>query len=84
MEFYSFGTGEYKRRSGEQSESFGRYPGSDLHIRNVLSIRADRCAGQGKGEDGPSKRPQKIGCYVQKCAVICAVTEDVNLSWEGR
>ena len=33
--------------------------------------------------DGPSKRPQKIGCYVQKCAVICAVTEDVNLSWEG-
>ena len=26
---------------------------------------------------------KKIGCYVQKCAVICAVTEDVNLSWEG-
>lgn len=30
-----------------------------------------------------SDKPQKIGCYVQKCAVICAVTEDVNLSWEG-
>ena len=38
---------------------------------------------EGKGEDGSSERPQKIGCYVQKCAVICAVTEDVNLSWEG-
>ena len=36
-----------------------------------------------KGEDGPSDKPQKIGCYVQKCAVICAVTEDTNLSWEG-
>ena len=58
-------------------------PGRDLHIRNVLSVRTDRCSGQGKGEDGPSKRPQKIGCYVQRCAVICAVTEDVNLSWEG-
>ena len=22
-------------------------------------------------------------CYVQKSTVICAVTEDVNLSWEG-
>ena len=30
-----------------------------------------------------SDKPQKIGCYVQKCAVICAVTEDVNLGWEG-
>ena len=29
------------------------------------------------------ERPQKIGCYVQKSTVICAVTEDVNLSWEG-
>ena len=36
-----------------------------------------------KEKDGASERPQKIGCYVQKCAVICAVTEDVNLSWEG-
>lgn len=25
----------------------------------------------------------KIGCYVQKSTVLCAVTEDVNLSWEG-
>ena len=33
--------------------------------------------------DGTSENPQKIGCYVQKCAVICAITEDVNLSWEG-
>ena len=30
-----------------------------------------------------SDKPQKLGCYVQKCAVICAVTEDVNLSLEG-
>lgn len=30
-----------------------------------------------------SERPQKIGCYVQKSTVRCAVTEDVNLSWEG-
>ena len=22
---------------------------------------------EGKGEDGSSKRPQKIGCYVQRC-----------------
>ena len=42
----------------DRPESSGRYPGSDLHIRNVLSVRTDRCAGQGKGEDGPSKRPQ--------------------------
>lgn len=26
---------------------------------------------------------RKKGCYVQKSTVICAVTEDVNLSWEG-
>ena len=31
----------------------------------------------------PKDRKKKIGCYVQKCAVICAVTEDMNLSWEG-
>ena len=67
----------------EPPESSGRYPGRDLHLRNVLSVRTDRCAGRGEGEDGASERPQKIGCYVQKCAVICAVTEDVNLSWEG-
>ena len=84
MEFGIACTGEYKRRSGRSPESSGRYPGRDLHIRNVLSVRTDRCAGQGKGEDGPSKRPQKIGCYVQRCEVIYAVTEDVNLSWEGR
>ena len=35
-----------------------------------------------KGEDRASERPQKIGCYVQKSTVICAITEDVNLSWE--
>ena len=29
-----------------------------IAIRNVLSVRTDWCAGQGKGEDGPSKRPQ--------------------------
>ena len=34
-------------------------------------------------KDGSSEKPQKTGCYVQKCAVICAITEDVNLSWEG-
>ena len=67
----------------EQPESSGRYPGSDLHLRNVLSVRFDRCAGRSEGEDGASEKPQKIGCYVQKCAVICAVTEDVNLSLEG-
>ena len=32
---------------------------------------------------GASEKLQKIGCYVQKCAVICAITEEVNLSWEG-
>ena len=25
----------------------------------------------------------KIGCYVQKATVICAIIEDVNLSWKG-
>ena len=39
-------------------------------------------AGRSEEEDGPSEKPQEIGCYVQKCAVICAITEDVNLSWE--
>ena len=29
-----------------------------------------------------SDKPQKIGCYVQKCAVICAVTEDKIPLWE--
>ena len=38
------GTGEYKRRSGRSPESSGRYPGRNLHIRNVLPVRADRCA----------------------------------------
>ena len=83
VEFSAAGAEEYKRRSGEPPESTGRYSRRDLHLRNVLSVRYDRCAGQGKGEDGASERPQKIGCYVQKCAVICAITEDVNLSWEG-
>ena len=36
-----------------------------------------------KEKMGRPKRPQKIGCYVQKSTVICAITEDVNLSWEG-
>ena len=36
-----------------------------------------------KEKMGRPIRPQKLGCYVQKCAVICAVTEDVNLSLEG-
>lgn len=36
-----------------------------------------------KEKMGHPKTRKKIGCYVQKCAVICAVTEDVNLSWEG-
>lgn len=36
-----------------------------------------------KEKMGHPKNPQKIGCYVQKSTVICAVTEDVNLSWEG-
>ena len=40
-------------------------------------------AGRSEEEDGPSEKPQEIGCYVQKCAVICAITEDVNLSWDG-
>ena len=34
-------------------------------------------------KEGASEKPQKIGCYVQKSTVICAITEDVNLSWEG-
>ncbi len=36
-----------------------------------------------KEKMGHPERPQKIGCYVQKSTVRCAVTEDVNLSWEG-
>ena len=36
-----------------------------------------------KEKMGASPKPQKIGCYVQKSTVICAVTEEVNLSWEG-
>ena len=32
-------------------ESSGRYPGCDIHIRNVLSVRTDRCAGRSEGED---------------------------------
>ena len=44
MEFGIACTGEYKRRSGRSPESSGRYPGRNLHIRNVLPVRADRCA----------------------------------------
>ena len=60
MEFGVAGTTEYEKggRGGRPPESAGGYPGSDLHLRDVLSVRTDRCAGQGKGEDGPSKRPQ--------------------------
>lgn len=32
------------------------YPGRDLHLRNILSVRIDRCAERGKGEDGPSEK----------------------------
>ena len=85
MEFGASGTTEYEKggSGGRPPESDGGYPGRDLHLRDVLSVRTDRCAGRCKGEDGPSEKPQKIGCYVQRCAVICAVTEDVNLSLEG-
>ena len=31
--------------SGKPPESSGRYPGSDLYLRDVLSVRTDRCAG---------------------------------------
>ena len=37
-----------------------------------------------KEKMGHPKNRKKIGCYVQKSTVLCAVTEDVNLSWEGR
>ena len=36
-----------------------------------------------KEKMGHPKDRKKIGCYVQKSTVRCAVTEDVNLSWEG-
>ena len=41
-----------------------------------------------KEKMGRPIRPQKIGCYVQKCAVICAVTEveafrSGKRSWTG-
>ena len=31
--------------SGKPPESSGGYPGSDLHLWDVLSVRTDRCAG---------------------------------------
>ena len=37
-----------------------------------------------KEKMGHPKNRKKIGCYVQKSTVLCAVTEEVNLSWEGR
>ncbi len=36
-----------------------------------------------KEKMGRPKTAKKLGCYVQKSTVLCAVTEDVNLSWEG-
>ena len=42
---------KYKRRSGRSPESSGRYPGRNLHIRNVLPVRLDRCARRSEGED---------------------------------
>ena len=57
MEFSVAGTTEYEKsgRGGRPPESAGGYPGSDLHLWDVLSVWADRCA----------------------------VTENVNISWEG-
>lgn len=65
MEFGAAGTTEYEKggRSSRPPKSSGGYPGRDLHLRNILSVRIDRCAGRGKGEDGPSEKTQKIGCY---------------------
>ena len=37
--------------SGRSPESSGRYLGRNLHIRNVLPVRPDRCARRSEGED---------------------------------
>ena len=42
-----------------ETQSSGGYPGRDLYIRNVLSVRVDRCAGRGKGKDGSSEKRKK-------------------------
>ena len=46
VEFGVAGIERYKkgRRSGKPPESSGRYPGSDLYLRDVLSVRTDRHA----------------------------------------
>lgn len=36
----------------ERRSSMGGYPGCDLHLWNVLSVRANRCARERQGEDG--------------------------------
>ena len=38
------GAGKYKRRSSRETQSSGRYPGRDLHLRDVLPVWTDRCA----------------------------------------
>ena len=79
MEFCASGTAEHKKggRGGRPPESSGGYPGSDLHLRDVLSVRTDQCAGWSEGEDGLSERPQKIGCYVQKSSVCRVVLMNI-------
>ena len=52
-------------------------------FEEVVRLDTEYISNWNFGLDGTSENPQKIGCYVQKCAVICAITEDVNLSWEG-
>ena len=50
VEFCAAGAGQCKRgrSSGRPAESAGRYSGRDLHLRDVLSVRIDRCAGRCK------------------------------------
>mgnify|MGYP000270184761 CR=1 FL=1 len=40
------------RSNSEPAKRSGRYPGCDLHIWDVLSVRSNRCAGRSEEENG--------------------------------
>ena len=64
-ETYIFKLGEALEQHGHEVQYFGmEHEGRCVGNRvNAYTSGIDRCAGRGKGEDGPSEKTQKIGCY---------------------
>ena len=54
--------GNIKGEVVERPKALGDIRGVTYIYGMFYRFRDDRCAGRGKGEDGASEKPQKIGC----------------------